>query len=232
MKRILFLGALLMLSFVGFAQNVENFEVGPYEVDYKGSGDYKFRLRKGIDLYEYFGLKRDTTVNVIAESSSPVQNAFIVGLSVGVPRYMADSQSNVITIGVDGEWKQKIANLLYFNGGLSAALTFCSFGTMPQIGIPISLEISNVDHIKASLYGAIGVVPTFYANAKDKNDESTSGIFIVPKLEVGAYIPMGGQLVRFGGYLSYPEIKCSTGDDVIKERFGRLFAGVNIGFVF
>ena len=156
----------------------------------------------------------------------------MLALSIGVPRYIANLNSNVTTIGVDGEWKQKIANQLYFNGGLSAAFTFSSFGTMTQLGIPLSLEVSNVNRVKASLYGALGVVPTFYANAKDKNDESKSGIFIVPKLEIGAYIPMRGQLVRLGGYLSYPEIKCSTGDDVIKERFGRLFVGVNVGLVF
>lgn len=232
MKRIVFLGAFLASSFIGFAQNVDNFEVGPYEVDYRGAGDYKFRLRKGIDLYEYFELKKDTIVNVVAEKSFPVKNAFQLGLSVAAPRYIANSNSYVMTVGVDGEWKQKIANKLYFNGGLLATLTFSSFGTMPQLGIPLSLEISNVDRIKASLFGAIGIVPTFYANAKDKNDESKSGIFIAPKLEVGAYVPTGGTILRFGGYLSYPEFNCSGGDDVIKERFGRLFVGVNLGLVF
>lgn len=41
---------------------IDNFTVGPYEVDYKGEGDVNFRLRKGVDLYKYFGLKKDTVI--------------------------------------------------------------------------------------------------------------------------------------------------------------------------
>lgn len=59
---------LLMILFIvsingGKAQNtIDNFYVGPYEVDYRGQGDINYRLRKGIDLYEYYGLKKDTII--------------------------------------------------------------------------------------------------------------------------------------------------------------------------
>ena len=53
---------LLATIVTGYAQNVDNFEVGPYEVDYNEDGEYKYRLRHGVDLYKYFGLKKDTII--------------------------------------------------------------------------------------------------------------------------------------------------------------------------
>lgn len=246
MKRNLFLGAFLTLSFVGFAQNVENFEVGPYEVDYKGAGDYKFRFRKGIDLYEYFGLKKDTTIQVIEVPASPVKGAFQVNVSLSLPRYVANGTSNVW--GIDGGWKQKISQRFYFNASLSIAMSFGKYGeaysnypnwedgsyseTMFEIGLPLSLELCNLDRKKASMYGSIGLVPTFYSGAKDANGESKSGIFIAPRLDLGAYLPVGKQLIRLGGFAQY-DINCSGGAyDIFKERIGRLFVGANIGLVF
>ena len=65
MKKIITISSLLVIAMAGFAQSVDNFEVGPYEIDYKGPGDYKYRLRKDVNLYDYFGLKKDTTILVV-----------------------------------------------------------------------------------------------------------------------------------------------------------------------
>lgn len=246
MKKILSLVAFLTLSVGGFAQDVDNFEVGPYEVDYKGSGDYKFRLRKGVDLYEYFGLKKDTTIQVVEVPTSPIKGAFQLNAFMSIPRYVVNGTSNVW--GVEGGWKQKIGQQLFFNAGLSVAMSFGKYGeyyksykdwedgnfseTMFEIGVPISLELSKLDRKKASMYGGIGVVPTFYSGGKDENGESKSGLYVAPRIDVGGYLPVGNQLVRLGGFAQY-DINCSGGDyDIFKERIGRLFIGANIGLVF
>ena len=210
MKKFFSMIALLALSMSGFAQDVDNFEVGPYEVDYKGSGDYKFRLRKGVDLYEYFGLKKDTIIH--------------------------------------GSWKQKIGQQVYFNAGLSVGVSVGKYGeaykdykdfddgayteTMFEVGLPLSLELSNLDRKKASLYGSFGVVPTFYTGGKDAAGESKSGFLLAPRLDIGGYLPLGKQLVCLGGFAQY-DINLTAGDyDIFKERIGRFFIGANIGLVF
>ena len=246
MKKFLSLVAFLTFSVTGFAQDVDNFEVGPYEVDYKGSGDYKFRLRKGVDLYEYYGLKKDTTIQVVKTQPSPIKGAFQLNAFMSLPRYVANGTSNVF--GIDGAWKQRIGNQVYFNAGLSIALSIGKYGeayknykdwkdgslseTMFEIGVPLSIELCNLDCKKATLYGGIGVVPTFYTGGKDEAGDSKSGLFVAPRIDVGGYLPIGKQLVRIGGFAQY-DINCSSGDyDIFKERIGRFFVGANIGLVF
>ena len=246
MKKFFSMIALLALSMSGFAQDVDNFEVGPYEVDYKGSGDYKFRLRKGVDLYEYFGLKKDTTIQVMENPSLPIKGAFQLNVFMSLPRYIANGASNVW--GVDGSWKQKIGQQVYFNAGLSVGVSVGKYGeaykdykdfddgayteTMFEVGLPLSIELSNLDRKKASLYGSIGVVPTFYTGGKDAAGESKSGFLLAPRLDIGGYLTLGKQLVRLGGFAQY-DINLTAGDyDIFKERIGRFFIGANIGLVF
>ena len=246
MKKFFSLVAFLTISVTGFAQDVDNFEVGPYEVDYKGSGDYKFRLRKGVDLYEYFGLKKDTTIQVVDAPTSPIKGAFQLNVFMSIPRFVVNGVSNVW--GIDGAWKQKIGQQLYFNAGLSVALSIGKYGeayqnyndwedgdfseTMLEIGVPLSVELCNLDRKKATMYGGIGVVPTFYTGGKDEAGDSKSGLFIAPRIDIGGYLPIGKQLVRLGGFAQY-DINCSGGDyDIFKERIGRFFIGANIGLVF
>ena len=63
MKHFFFLCAVIAGVITGNAQTVvDNFNVGPYIVDYNGRGDVKYRLRDNIDLYEFFELKMDTTI--------------------------------------------------------------------------------------------------------------------------------------------------------------------------
>lgn len=240
MKKIISLGLLLMTTVIGYAQNVDHFEVGPYEVDYRGEGDFKYRLKKGTDIYKFFDIQKDTVVQESERRSVPVIHAIQVGVSLMMPRYTANSCSNVF--GIDGIWKQRITDGVYFNGGLSLAMSFCKYDeqwnnddeSLFEVGIPLSIEFANVDRVRSSLYGNIGVVPTFYGSTKEiKEVGGKSGLFVAPRIEIGGYVPVGNMLVRLGGFMQY-NINCSKDDhdnDVFKDRIGRLFLGANIGLV-
>ena len=244
MKFYFSLLVLLAISLGGFAQ-VENFEVGPYEVDYKGAGDYKFRLRKGVDLYDYFVLKKDTTIVMAEKAATPIKHAIQVDVFMSIPRYLDNGTSNVW--GIEGSWKQKIGNKLYCNAGLALGVSFGKYGevynyyqdsengkykeTMFEIGIPLSIEWTNLNDKKAALYGGIGLVPTIYFGAKNAVGESKSGLLIGPRLDLGGYLPIGKMLVRLGGFAQY-NFNCASGEDLFKERIGRFFIGANVGLLF
>lgn len=249
MKKLILIAALFLANIaIGFAQNVENFDVGPYEVDYKGEGDIKYRLRKGIDLYEYFGLKRDTIVQGVKEPVSPVKGAFQLDAFLGVHR----NTGCTTMLGLDGIWKQKIGKMLYFNSGLSVGLAWGKYGgrsnlkeTMLMIGIPLSIEVSKPDRNRASLFAGLGVTPTYYNTLKSEypdnkkqDSKKNSGIYIAPKLEVGGYIPVDKCIVRIGLFGQY-NINCSkneidsrTDANVFKEYIGCAFMGGSVGVIF
>lgn len=274
MRKLIAFVLFVLVSTAGMAQDVDNFEVGPYEVEYKGPGDFKSRLRRDVDLYKYYNLKKDTVINVSKQPTEPVKGAFLLNVSMSLSRYITNGTSNVF--GVDGGWKQAIGKNMYFNAGLLLALSFGSYGdhwqrvygsewnsnksalkeTMFEIGIPLSIEFGKVDYKKPTMFASIGVTPTLYTGAKGlKNkkekaasgstaeakadgdfrgmeNETKSGLYVAPKLEIGGYLPIGGQLVRMAGFMQY-DINCSKGDfDVFKKRIGRLFLGASIGLVF
>lgn len=268
------LALFVLASAAGMAQDVDNFEVGPYEVEYKGPGDFKSRLRKDVDLYKYYNLKKDTVIKVSKQTTKPVKGAFQLNVSMSLPRYVVNGTSNVF--GIDGGWKQRISKDVYVNGGLSLALSFGRYGkewedlykdewkkdkgsfteTMFEVGIPLSIEFGKIDYKKPSIFASVGVTPTLYTGAKglkkktvdataasaanakatdentDMENESKSGLYVAPRLEIGGYLPIGGQLVRMAGFMQY-DFNCSKGDfDVFKERIGRLFLGASLGLVF
>lgn len=242
MKKFFSMIAFLAFSVSGFAQDVDNFEVGPYEVDYKGSGDYKFRLRKGVDLYEYFGLKRDTTIQVVDSNHALIKSGIQIGINMETCLSNKSRHSNVY--GVNGSWKQSIGKGVYLNGGLSLGMAIATIGiqkyNLMEVGVPLSVELSNISKEKASLYGGIGVVPSFYSTMSTKYEpeipgeepEKYSGLYIAPQLDLGGYIPVGKQLVRVGFFLRY-KINCSTKDyDLYYQLMGLTFFGANVGLVF
>ena len=247
MRKITSLLILLTLTVICSAQNIDNFDVGPYEVDYKDKGDFKFRLRKDIDLYEYFGLKRDTVVQEIRKSH-PVKGAFQLNAFFGAYSY----EGSTTSLGLDGSWKQKIGKMLYFNSGISVGISYGKYDgrnylkeTMLQIGIPVSIEVSQLNHNRASLFAGLGVTPTYYntlkseyQNHKKTNPKKNSGIYVAPKLEVGSYIPVNKCIVRIGLFGQY-NINCSkneigtqTDANVFKEYIGCVSIGGNVGIVF
>ena len=246
MKKFITFSSLLVITMAGFAQNVDNFEVGPYEIDYKGPGDYKYRLRKDVNLYEFFGLKKDTTILVVEEPAAPVKHAIQINAFVSMPGFWVNGASNVW--GIEGTWKQKIGQQVFFNAGLSFGLSIGKYGdtynyykdwedgfyseTMFEIGVPISLEFCKLDRRLASMYGSVGVVPTFYSGAKNAIGESQSGLLVSPRIDFGGYLPIAGKLVRLGIFYQY-NINCSSGDeDIFKERIAQNYVGANIGLLF
>lgn len=250
MRKLFSLVAFLTISVGGFAQDVDNFEVGPYEVEYKGSGDYRFRLRKGVDLYEYFDLKKDTTIKIIQSQTSststptPLKHGIQLGFNMegcltNISRYSS-------VYGINGSWKQSVGKNFYLNGGLSLGFSLTTVGlehfekyNMFEFGIPLSVEYSNIKKHKVGFYGGIGLVPTIYSTMSAEYKPAIpgvelpkySGLYIAPQIDLGGYIPVGNQLIRMGLYLRY-KINCSTKDyDLYYQVIGRTFMGVNIGVV-
>lgn len=247
MKRILSMIAFLTISLAGFAQDVDNFEVGPYEVDYKGAGDYKFRLRKGVDLYDYFGLAKDTTIVMQQEDNHPVASAWNLSLQLAVPGHGITGCSN--KFGIITGYKQLIATNLYLNANISAALSFGKYAeewdymkeTLLEAGIPISLEFANLKENKASLYGSIGITPTFFSSLSNKTSDgvdiyestniSKSGFYIAPVLGIGGYVPTGGRQIRLGCFAQYNINFKNTEEDVFAQRIGRFVVGFELGIL-
>lgn len=258
-RTILFVFLCVISASAVLAQNTEPdyFEVGPYEVDYYGVGDYHAQLKKGIDLYKFYNLKKDTIVNVVEPATEPVKNAFQIGLFMALPRYVVLGASNVF--GLEGNWKLGLSELVYFNAGLTFGVRMGKFHrhtydvnkntmiydnefkeTIMEIGVPISIEFTKLDRKKASLFGSIGVVPTFYTDAQGadgsdyntEDNDSKSGFYVAPRIEVGGYIPVGGKLIRIGGFYQN-NLNCTPGDyDVYKNRIGRGHVGAKAALVF
>lgn len=242
MKKTILMIACLTLSAAAFAQGVDNFEVGPYEVDYKGIGDYKFRLRKDVDLYEYFGLQKDTTIQVAVAKPSPLKSGIQVDVYLETCLSNKSRHSNVY--GISGSWKQSVSDGIYINGGFSFGIAMATIDiqkyNLMEAGVPLSVELGKISKDKASIYGGIGIVPTYYSTMSAKYEpeikgaepEKYSGLYIAPQLDFGGYIPFGEQLVRIGFFWKY-KINCSTKDfNLYYHLMGRTFFGANVGLVF
>lgn len=239
MKQLVFLCAMIASVITCGAQTViDNFNVGPYVVDYNGQGDVKYRLRDNINLYEFFELQKDTTIISLA-TEMPVKHAIQISGRVGANRFASKE------IGLEGVWKQNIGKNLYFNGGLSLTIGLTNFGdqaakrNMFEVGVPLQIELGKLNHQYASLYGIFGITPTFYSTMNASNwdgekrydDIKKSGFLIAPSLEFGGNIPVGEIIMRIGVYGTY-KINCTTSDyDVYVKCAGRMFLGAKIGIV-
>ncbi len=243
MKRIAFL-IMWALSFVGVAQEVDNFDVGPYEVDYYGVGDFKFRLRPGIDLYKYYGLKKDTAIAPV-HVPQLLDQAVQVGLFYMVPPFAIKGSTNVY--GVEGKWKKSLAESFYFNAGLSLAFSVgkynASFNELDErmfhVGVPISVEYSKLSRQNATVYVGVGIVPTVYAASKAKiyvnkaecDADKKSGFLVAPRVDFGGYIPLEGRILSIGVTGQF-NANCSNSDgNIFKERIGRVFIGAHVGLI-
>lgn len=245
MKKMLLVLCGIFAATMAKSQNViDNFIVGPYEVDYKGEGDVNFRLRKGINLYEYFGLKKDT-VFVGQAQSEPVSKAFEFGLRYSTPRF--DVQGAFNSFSAYGTRNIKVGSLVYFDFGVMVALSYGNynerFGNLKDVlfeaGIPLAAEFAKLERGSSSLYASVGVTPAYYATISATEEvggtevdaEKENGLYVAPQLEVGGYLPVSGHLLKLGVYGEY-RINCSGGDvDVFEQRIGRFFVGAKIGFV-
>lgn len=248
MKKIsLLLLLIATTTLLGHTQTVDNFDIGPYEVDYRGEGDFKYRLRKGIDLYKYYGLKKDTIIMVqeVGNQAVPFKKGIHIDLSYTLPRFTPRGYTNIF--GVDGNWKQNIARNLYFNAGLALSIGYgkfnAEFNDMKDVifyaGIPLSIEYSQLARHKSSLFVNAGFIPTIFStvyakqtiNGERKDVDKESGFLIIPRVEFGGYLPLGNNLLKLGVYGEY-FINCSSGDvNIYENRIGRAFIGAAIGII-
>lgn len=256
MKKSILLVALLATCMCGFAQKVDNFEVGPYEVRYKGAGDYQFRLRKGVDLYQYFNLKKDTlfivkkdTVKILVSDpvnkNLTIDKAWVIGVEMG--RRMWGFGTNEATdIAAFGQYKMAIGKDFYFNAGLSLAFQYNKTGSpytqaaIFEAGIPLSIEYAKLRKYSSTGFIAFSLTPLFSTTLSQKASKSqsvgnSSGLRIDPKLEFGAYVPMGECLGRIGLFIRHGIGLSSSDPDNVKQyskRTARLSVGANLAIVF
>lgn len=225
----------VLLSNFAFAQTLEKFEIGPYEVVYYGKGDYEASLIEGFNLYDHFGLQKDTTI-VIEEKTAPMKHGIQVAVTMRVPILANSGLTKVF--GLEGSWKQQVYENLFVNAGLSCGVTtgyfFANKMRMIEAGIPVSLEYTNLDKMKSSLYASVGVLPAYYntlvgdlSNGVEGKPAKPTGVYVAPRLEVGGYIPVWGQLVKIGAYAQY-----NTSAAVYKDYIGRAYAGGSLGIIF
>lgn len=238
---------IILLNLVGIskAQDIDNFDVGPYEVDYKGKGDFKFRLRKDIDLYKYFNLEKDTTIQYI-QTTQPLKNAIQLNVLYSLPIFTQKGNSNLLNIS--GTWKQKLYKFIYLDTGLSFGVSYGKYNSslnflkeiMLEASVPIAVEFTKLDKKISSLYLGIGVIPTYYRTVRAQriiNNETidaniNSGFLIAPKIDFGGYIPLYKHLIRIGIYGQYNFNLSKRYGDIFKERNEQAFFGTNIGLIF
>jgi len=235
MKRVILFCAIMAGAITGVAEQpvVENFNVGPYVVDYKGPDDFKYRLLDNIDLYDFFELQRDTTIISMA-TEVPVKHAIEIAGYIGTSPYVPKE------IGLEGVWKQHVGKNFYFNGGLSLTFGWTKHDrqttkrSMVEIGVPLQIEYGKLNHQYASLYGSFGLTPAVYSTMQVESKDGSgkkSGLYVAPSLEFGGNIPVGSVIMRIGVYGRY-KLNCTAGDyDVYKQSAGRAFLGAKIGVV-
>lgn len=241
----LILCGLLTTTMAKSQEVIDNFQVGPYEVDYMGKGDVNFRLKKNINLYEYFKLQKDT---IIAESKKvqPIKKGFEVGVTYSMPRFGVGGAFN--SFGVYGSAKSKVTSNIYLNYGGRIAISYGHYNeevnnlkdVLFEVGVPLSVEFANLNKDTSSFFASVGFTPAYYTtlsakenkDGKDVDADKKSGLYVAPKVELGGYIPVNDHFLKLGLFGEY-RINCTKAEDnIFKQRIGRAFVGANIGYVF
>lgn len=241
----LILCGLLTTTMAKSQEVIDNFQVGPYEVDYMGKGDVNFRLKKNINLYEYFKLQKDT---IIAESKKvqPIKKGFEVGVTYSMPRFGVGGAFN--SFGVYGSAKSKVTSNIYLNYGGKIAISYGHYNeevnnlkdVLFEVGVPLSVEFANLNKETSSFFASVGFTPAYYTtlsakenkDGKDVDADKKSGLYVAPKVELGGYIPVNDHFLKLGLFGEY-RINCTKAEDnIFKQRIGRAFVGANIGYVF
>lgn len=241
----LILCGLLATTMAKSQEVIDNFQVGPYEVDYMGKGDVNFRLKKNINLYEYFKLQKDT---IIAESKKvqPIKKGFEVGVTYSMPRFGVGGAFN--SFGVYGSAKSKVTSNIYLNYGGKIAISYGHYNeevnnlkdVLFEVGVPLSVEFANLNKDTSSFFASVGFTPAYYTtlsakenkDGKDVDADKKSGLYVAPKVELGGYIPVNDHFLKLGLFGEY-RINCTKAEDnIFKQRIGRAFVGANIGYIF
>jgi len=248
MKKGILSIVLMTASLVGSAQNTDTFrkfDVGPFEVV---DEDNNYRLRDGVNIPEYFGLKKQMGKN-------SVQADLFLGMRGDV---------DVNTYGIDLLWKKRISGSWFLNIGVTAAVPSAksnkfvdekSIGTKTvkdtmslsvkscYLGVPITLECVWGKNSLVSGYFGFGVTPGIcfigalgVENEKFNKSENYAdrSLFLAPRVDLGIYAPAGKHYVRAGILLEYkiPIAGESKVKDMFKCGIGSLMPGVSLGMVF
>lgn len=227
MKKIFTFCALIAGIVSANAQTViDNFTVGPYEVDYNGQGDFKYRLRDNINLYEFFELQRDTVIVSNHVTEAFVKSAFQVNITGSAG--LGTSKD----FGIQGQYKFGFCQSWFFNAGISLDITNHRKDTngkfdMFEVGILLEIEYGKMTYGKSSLYALAGITPAYYTTLSASNDNKKSAIYIAPHAEVGGTIPVGDKFLRIGVFGAY-----KICDNTYRIEIGRAFIGGKIGFIF
>lgn len=246
MKKIVFvICGLLAATIVKGQEVIDNFQVGPYEVDYMGKGDVNFRLRKDIDLNEYYKIKKDT-VFIESKKKKPIKKAYELGLIYSIPRFGVHGAFN--TFALYGSAKVAVDNGVYINYGGKMAFSYgeynenknCLKDKLVEIGVPLSVEFVKLDRSTSSFFVSVGLTPAYYSTISAKeisggeeiDADKKSGLYVAPKVEIGGYLPMNKHLVKIGVFGEYRISCASKEDNIFKHRIGRAFVGASIGYVF
>lgn len=243
---------LIVLSLLGVcsvqAQIVkETHDVGPYKIDVFEDWDIRYTLVKDPKIF--YQIKPDTVVRVQekivttykAVHHAPINKAYEATLFYTVPRF--SYKNGINTYGVSAVRKFGVCKKyhLMLNAGLELSFSHARTKTPGNldsplfgVGVPVSIQYVNLKEKEASLFASIGITPAFYTAKVFKSSleetESLKGIYVEPKFEVGAYVPVGNYHAKVGVNVSY---KAEGGDDkMFKDRLGCVFVGGNIGLVF
>lgn len=236
MKKIAVLCVMLAGVLACGAQTViDHFNVGPYVVDYLGEGEVNYRLMDNVDLYEFYELKRDTTKIIDTELfleriviGNSVESAFQVSVSY------AAGMGTAKQYGVEGLWKRHFTELWAFNVGLGLNMTNRKVETIQknyttfEAGVPLQIEYGKLVDIQSTLYGVVGLTPTYYSATRAAYDNKKSGFFVAPYAEFGGNVKVArGQHIRIGAFATY-----KIANDYYKDNIGRAFIGGKIGLIF
>ena len=240
MKKYLFHVALVAGILSGSAQSKpDQFTVGPYLIDYYGQGDVNYRLQDNVDLYEFFELRKDTTIVVKDVTPVAIRNAFQISAVLGANLHTPKE------FGFEGLYKLRLPANLYFNAGLSFMFDITAqYADRPkrtvfELGVPLQIELCNLCRKQPSFYGLFSIAPSFYntlsasagSNSTENDLTKKSGLMIAPSLEVGGNIPLGNVMIRLGVYGKY-KINCNTSDfDVYAKSVGRAFIGGKLSVI-
>lgn len=98
MKKLFLLVTMMAFVAMANAQEVlDHFVIGPYEVDYKGQGDVNYRLKKNVDVKEFFNIKNDTIVQTIQPETEPVEQGWQVDVMYTMPFY-TEGKTNAFAV--------------------------------------------------------------------------------------------------------------------------------------
>lgn len=255
MKKKSLLFVFLTVSTVGMAQEVDYFEVGPYEVIYRGFGDFDARLRKDIDLLDYFDIKKDTIFvqKEVYPDFEPITTAWQAGAEL--TRKLWGFGYEATEASFWGSYKYQVSDGIYLNGGVSLAYQYNKCANVKidnrskevdasifEIGVPLSVEFADIRQNCSAPFVMVGLTPTYSTTLSQKIASSdndlggSSAVRIDPRFEFGTYFPFANKLCRIGLFIKKGLVLSESNPDgkdlIYGSRTSRVSIGGNISILF